>query len=389
VRLAPRDVFVLLPRIPRTCAVLGDGGDWDHTLAAWSVERAPRADADLVIDVRRRIRAADAGFRVARAGGGVEVRPTRWLPSFCLLGRVSAVPAAIAAMGEGELERARFDEDPRRRAALFTPDAIVKVPRDPGQRDRGEAEQQTLRALLDAGVGAVPRPLGAGTVGALAWSAESIVRGAPLAAVTDPARGKRLLEQVARWLTDLAARTASTRAFEPLPLRGEHVAVGAGVPDGVQSVLVHGDLASALNVLVDGDRHAVIDWETARRHGPPLVDLLPLLCLGMARLRGARGAEAEAAIVLALCRGDDRDSAWLFDLVRACAAASGVHASAVGALASLAWSYQASMRLVHEELVRAAGGTPVAWVSAAEHVARAWSADPVLGAGWSALVGAP
>jgi hypothetical protein len=387
VHLAPRDLVVLLPRIPRTCAIVGDRGAWSAALSAWTIEQAPPAEAELVVDVRRRIRPRGAGFRTARRGESVEVRPSRWLPSISIHGASSAVPAAITAMGGLELERARLAADPRRRAALFTRDAVVKVPRDPGQSDRGEAEQATLRSLLDAGVDAVPRPLGAGMVGALAWSAESIVPGEPLTAVADPDRGRRLLEQVARWLTELAVRTASTQAFEPLPLRGEHAVARAGVPGGVPSVLVHGDLASALNVLVDGDHHAVIDWETARRNGPPLVDLLPLLCLGMARLRGARGAEGEAAVVLDLCRGADRDSAWLFDLVRSYAAETGVHVSALGSLALLAWSYQASMRLVHEELVRAAGGTPVAWVSAAEHVARAWSADPVLGAGWAALAG--
>jgi len=57
----------------------------------------------------------------------------------------------------------------------------------------------------------------------------------------------------------------------------------------------------------------------------------------------------------------------------------------VGALASLAWGYQASMRLVHDELIVQEGGVAVPWTTAADSVARNWITYEGLGLSWPAL----
>ena len=66
----------------------------------------------------------------------------------------------------------------------------------------------------------------------------------------------------------------------------------------------------------------------------------------------------------------------------------GVPLDQAGALAALAWGYQASMRLVHQELVMRAGDEVVDWLSPADAIARGWASSPDLGTSWSALTAA-
>ena len=89
--------------------------------------------------------------------------------------------------------------------------------------------------------------------------------------------------------------------------------------------------------------------------------------------------------MLALCRGEDPDSAWLYAHVRRALAAVDVPLVHAGALAMIAFATWASMPVVHAELVLAEGGTPATWRSAADVVASAWVQAPDLGARWTAL----
>ena len=408
--LAPADLLSLLPRRPATYAVIGPEGEWPAVLGAWGASPADQtsaelvvvtsgradADADVVLDITGRRRRAGTGRAVERYAlrrvddRTTELRPGRWgRRRVTVDARGTATPAVVGAAGRGPCTSVRIGADPRRRVAIFTADAVIKVPRELHDTERGSAEQDVLVELATAGIDHVPSPYGAGRAAGLSWSAEARSDGAPLDGVRDPHRARSVLDAVATWLASVGGRTRRPVRPDELPLRGPYVAAALPATMVIDAVLQHGDLASGTNLLVaaDGD-FTVIDWETARRAGTPLVDLVPLLCLGVARARGARGAEAEAEVALALCRGDDSESDWLFAHVRRCAEASGVPADAVGPLAALAWGYQASMRLVHEELVLAAGGRPPAWTSPAELVARAWDGDPRLGRTWTAAAGA-
>ena len=144
-----------------------------------------------------------------------------------------------------------------------------------------------LRRLHTTGVEThAPRPLGSGLLGPFAWSAETAASGRPLAEVVASTRHstniQSVLEDLASWFTELGAATRTVRTWsgeDGLALRGEHrglSAVRAALSD-VPGVLVHGDVGTGLNVLVDRRSFNVIDWETAAVAELPLTDLLPLV----------------------------------------------------------------------------------------------------------------
>jgi aminoglycoside phosphotransferase (APT) family kinase protein len=287
----------------------------------------------------------------------------------------------------------------RRRSTFLVPatgpagPAVVKVGPLSGW-ERGAQEQRVLRRLaaLDRLPSAVPRPLGAGTVGPLCWSAESALAGQPLPDALrhhSAGAGRAVLEEVASWLTALAEQTRTSGTSwdartSALPLRGEHgrSAELRSELAGVPAVLVHGDVGTGGNVLVGHQGLGVIDWETAHDTELPLTDLLPLLALALA---SRQRPDDRASYVLRLCGGQEEDSDWLFALLRGYCRRVDVLPRHVGALGGLAWAYQASMRLVHDELLAADGEPPTRWRSPAEEVARSWSSHPGLGADWPAL----
>jgi thiamine kinase-like enzyme len=262
---------------------------------------------------------------------------------------------------------------------------------------RGAKEQLVLRRLqaIKGLAEAVPMPIGHGLSGTMSWSAESAAKGRPLPDVVrrsgNPTRILRTLERVAAWFATLGAETRNVRdwanAESALPLRGElrELETLRTRLQAVPGVLVHGDAGTGGNVLVDDDGFSIIDWETAAEQELPLTDVLPLLCNALAALRGHRRPTMAAQYVLRLCAGREADSPWLLSLVRSYCRQVGVPLDQAGALAALAWGYQASMRLVHQELVMRAGNEVVDWLSPADAIARNWPLSPDLGTSWSAL----
>lgn len=436
--LPGRDALLLLPWLPRTAAVLGPPGDWPDALAHWKVLHVPPCEAEVVIVTADRaartlqtgptqvlLVVGDRGQRrlersgwqlrrwlVRRSGDGWQVGEGAWgwrglAPrtnrlTVAVRGQAAGAPATLrtarAAMPPGVLDGPTalyVAADPRRRALLLPAAGriVVKIERSLGASSRGSREQQALLDLSGFGVTGVPAPLGGDPQGAPAWSAEQRLPGEALAgllAIGPRGRGIAALDRLARWLDDLAVRTRSEVAPHPLelPLRGRSREVVTALPDlvGSPSVFAHGDLASALNVLIDADGGPqIIDWETARAQAPPLLDLLPVLCLGLARANGHEAPTAQTRYVLALARGECEASAWLVSALQRHAARLGIPAESMGPLALLAWAYQASMRAVHDELVVAAGLSLTPWMSAAELILAGWSEDPALGSAWRAL----
>jgi hypothetical protein len=199
------------------------------------------------------------------------------------------------------------------------------------------------------------------------------------------------LECLAAWFTRLAAVTRAPRDWasteSALPLRGAYreLEVLRTQLRAVPGVLVHGDVGTGVNLLVKQNTFCVIDWETAVERELPLTDLLPMLCYALAAARGQSGPTAMAEYVLRLCAGHESESGWLLSLVRGYCRQIGVPLDQAGALGALAWGYQASMRLVHQELMVNAGDVAVDWESPADGIARSWMSAPNLGTKWSAL----
>lgn len=289
---------------------------------------------------------------------------------------------------------------PRRRAAfLVAPaghgpaDRVVKCGRDASVPARAAHEQEVLGRVAGLAPGLGPRPLGTGSVDGWAWSAEELVAGRPLSEVVvdvSPAgrrRTRAALEQVVEQLGVLAAATVAPPAGPPrVVLRGAQRRLEpllATVND-VPSVLLHGDLASAHNVLVAGDRPRLIDWETARA-GLALDDVLPLLCLVTTRAEGVRGHARQAAHILRLCAGQAPGGVRLLRSVAAHCHRAQVPLQAAGALAALAWGSLASMPALHAELAARDGQVVAPWPTAAELVSASWDSHPGLGPDWPAL----
>lgn len=320
--------------------------------------------------------------------------------------RGSLTPAAVAAVtgsttshilisgGGGERRRSTFLVAPDRHSVPRTAIKVGPI----AWRERGMREQLVLRRLEEIGLAhQVPRPLGEGAINQLCWSAESAVRGRPLSyLVYRPQHRQEViaaLERLAGWFTQLAVTTRTRRDWSTfksaLPLRGEHSRLGVIRTSlrTVPGVLVHGDVGTGINVLLDGSALGIIDWETATEGELPLTDLLPLICNTLAALNGHENHSSAAEYVLRLCAGREADSAWLLGLLHSYCAQTGVPSDQAGALGALAWGYQASMRLVHDELVIRAGGMAVGWKSPADDIARKWLSYRGLGTTWAALSG--
>lgn len=403
----PEDVLLLLPIRPRSALVATSDPQWERALRHWGIARV-HEHGEVAISVSPTTTVAVPGGArrpVVRYRARVGRNALRLVPRR-LPGRASVVlrgpgvrrPAVVAAaLGGGRLRSVLLGDDPRRRAALVVTTrwrrrVVVKCVRRPGVT-RGPDEQAALRTLLDLDVAApVPVALGAGDHDGISWSVESFAAGTPLSRARRSWRlrhGWAVLDGLAAWLDHLARASASGACVgggSP-PLRGRASERLGGLVDsiGAPGVLCHGDLASGENLLVRGRRFTVIDWETARI-GPPLLDLLPTLCLGAARIAGAHGNDQVASFVVALARGEHRRSPWLFQRVATHLAAVGLPPEAAGPLAAVAWGYQASMRARHDELVVSEGMAPRAWISPAEVIFDRWWEDARLGPDWPAFL---
>lgn len=248
-----------------------------------------------------------------------------------------------------------FDGPAPRTAVKWT-----RVPGNAGPFERDAAAGEVLARLPAAVRERAVQHHGRFRLGELEGVAESAAPGVPLQDVLET-RGDRdgVIDAVAGWIIELGAATRDD--------------------DGV---FQHTDLGT-WNVLVDGPRFTVVDWESSRR-GEPLWDLAYFLSDALTA-HGPRDHGARVRAILALHRGEAPESERFFGWIDRAAQAAGV--DAVGGVVLRGWQHHGRShdaradrgRALHGETTSAAERGPL------ERLAGPWLEDPELGADWPAF----
>ena len=321
------------------------------------------------------------------------------------------VDAAVASGGDpsGPWFLQTGTGDDLQRVVLHLPSPgrgrVVKTSRTPGGTaafDRDERAAALVRDLPPQVLARVPRLLRRDRDGVLPVAVEERAPGRQLLDLVGsrwPA-DRRLaeVEPVAAWLLDLAEATrtpAGGAAGELARLRDEvlpawrELEPGLALPPGlldavadVPGVLAHNDLG-CWNIVADGEgRFGVVDWESARRPGLPLWDLVYFLSDALATLEHPEGGDGprRAGHVLSVLRGEDRHSPVLFDHVSRYAARLGLPPAAVGPLVTLSWLHHGLSPAARAAALGDDGAPP----GAQALLAGPWLADPALGPTWRA-----
>jgi hypothetical protein len=246
-----------------------------------------------------------------------------------------------------------------------------------------------------------PRVLARFDVDGLPASVETAAPGRPLHTVLrgagDAARTR--IDAVCEWIVAVGRATQlPAERLEPERERLARDVLPAWTPNGappalvasfpsVRPVLQHNDLG-CWNILADADTFTVVDWESARRAGLPLWDLVYFLADACSAMNGAADATAKEQAVLDVLRGRLPSSALLFEWVARAAESAGVAPDAVGPIVTLGWLHHGLSSLPRAAARRAHAGdaAAVAPVGPLERVAEYWLRDPDLGVDWAAFV---
>jgi hypothetical protein len=282
------------------------------------------------------------------------------------------------------------------------PGWVVKFARVPGLGHLFDADERGLRLAsdLDPSVSEhAPRPLGRFELNGLHASVETEALGEPMVALlrSGRPRAERLavLERVAAWTLELGRATqASADLLEPERRRLASEVVpswnGPPVPAGlveslapVSATFEHGDLW-ADNVFVHSQDFTVVDWESARRHGWPLWDLLYLLVDGLALADGIADDPARDRYFVALCRGEHASAEILFRWLRRAVDTLALPEVAVGPLALLLWLDHAAAERAQEAALDGLEPERPAGAGLFGRLARLWLTEPGLGPDWKA-----
>jgi hypothetical protein len=284
------------------------------------------------------------------------------------------------------------------------PSWILKFARVPGYSDPFDRDERALRLVADCGptvAAHAPRLLGRLETAGLHAALETAAVGRKLTLFLqrrgNSAEKRRLVDDIASWLIEVGT---STRAAPPqldgertriredvLPLWREYdVADLVDAVPPVPAVLQHND-PGCWNIIVDGRRFTAVDWESARRHGLPLWDLVYFLTDALVHLDGADDPPARRDRHTAkLWKGDAPSSPILYEWIRRGADALGIRHEDVGPIVTLGWLHHGSSHLRRADLggrhgvvLDASGTPPVALRSA-----RIWLSDPDLGPEWRA-----
>jgi len=285
------------------------------------------------------------------------------------------------------------------REGARNPSWVLKFTRVPGYADPFDRDEAGLTLARDAGppvTDHAPRLLARFTVDGLNASLETAATGERLTrllARTSRAHGVRLIEGVAGWIVatgtvtradpaDLAAEQARLRD-EVVPHwadRGVEERLVTSLPE-ISAVLQHNDVGP-WNIVTDETSFTVVDWESARRHGLPLWDLVYFLTEALAGVDRVVDADRDEYTVR-LYRGALPSSATLFEWIRRGIQAAEIPPEAVGSIITLCWLHHGLSHKRRGEAMARVVRTGHQLVPAAERIASVWLRDPELGPDWS------
>jgi Phosphotransferase enzyme family len=278
---------------------------------------------------------------------------------------------------------------------------VLKFARVAGYKEPFDRDERGLRLANDAG-GAVaahaPTLVGRLEVDGVHGSVETAAVGEILAMRLRRLRGSRssieAVEAIATWILRVAQETAAA----PATLAGERRRLAEDIvpqwtsqgvpPDLVDripdlpAVLQHNDVGSWNVIVSNAEEFEVIDWESARRHGLPLWDLLYFLTDALSALEGANTSEERAAAAIPLLRGDSRWSQLLFEWVRRAVGEAQIPPDAVGPIVTLGWLHHGLSHVTRGRAVESVEpGSGL--VDPVGLIAPAWLRDPALGPSWN------
>jgi hypothetical protein len=283
---------------------------------------------------------------------------------------------------------------------LFAPESrapswVLKFSRVVGYADPFDRDEAGLTLAREAGQAVsahAPRLLARFTVDDLHAALETAATGERLTRLlrrTSRARGLRAVADVAGWLVGVGQTTRKSPdvlAHERERLRDDVVPRWSGdgkLVDGlsdVPAVLQHNDVGP-WNIVVDDESFTVVDWESARRYGLPLWDLVYFLNEALADVDRVLDSDRDEYTVK-LFRGALPSSGTLFEWVRRAVRALEIEPDVVGRIVTLGWLHHGLSHKRREEALTRTTGSGRQHLPAAERVAPLWLQDPDLGADW-------
>ena len=347
-------------------------------LTGWGL--LPPARALITIGERR------AGTAGARRGGGESVRPRLRRLGDVGVARQRHSPECAAAVLGRQLRsetRAQVRARARGRERRLRPRRAGRGPHGRSRRNRERA-----RASL-------PRTLLRGRVRSFAGDGrrrnEAVVSAPPARLSTVEAPHPRADRAV-----DRRAGTEDGRPPSELEPERERLArdvlpfwVEAGIPPDLvehlpplPGVFCHNDLAEE-NIVVDGRKFTVLDWEWAQPAGLPLGDLIYFAVHTLRIVDGALAEEERDRHFVSVLTGEARSSGVLFRWVRQAVAGAGISPEAVATLVTLNWLDRGKLSTEERSRAEGVGGAPLA-EAFAERATRLWLETPGLGTGWNA-----
>jgi hypothetical protein len=380
---------------PDLLVPLGPGSPARYALERWRPAATPLKRARNALAARIVERGA-APLRPLQVVGAREPGPPFLLAAATDLG----IPEDVGwflTLGRGdELTRNVFHLF---RAGREQPAWVLKFARVPDYEEPFVRDEAALALAASAGETVrphAPRFLGRFEAASHHASIETAAVGERLSTMLgrreSRARARTAIDEIATWILRVGRTTTAPAdaladerrrlETEVMPAWGVNPRLVADLPE-LKPVLQHNDLGSWNIVWAEPGTFTAVDWESARRYGLPLWDLLYFLVDVLPQLDGARSFEERAEGAVRLLCGEAPSSETLFGWIRKAAADASLPADAVGPLATLCWLHHGLSHHARDDAITRSGAGRAAETPPVERIAPIWLSDPGLGPSWN------